>query len=93
MAGGQYLNHITAVRLRVTGSGALQSSLLGLDSVETQALTNVTMAATTERYPTLLANFIQQRARYRLEVTGLNEAFLIRQIIIYNKPVASGYPQ
>ena len=93
MAGGQYLNHVTAVRLRVTGSGTLQSSLISLDDVETQDLTDVTMAATTERYPTLLANFIQQRIRYRLETTGLNEVFLIRQIIIFNKPVASGYPQ
>lgn len=93
MAAGNYLYHCVAVRYRVTGAGAFQSELSSLDDVNSQSLTSVTLATTTERYPNLLANFIEQRMKLEFYVNGTGTDFVLRQIQFFIKPVATGYPQ
>lgn len=90
---GEYRNHAVAVRYRVTGSGAFQSTLIGLDPINTYTVPTVTLAAATEKYPNQLVNFIQQKMQLEFYVDTLNAAFILKQIQIYLKPVASGYPQ
>lgn len=92
MAGGQFVNHFGAVRLRVTGSGNLGLSLFSLDDINTQVLIPVAMAST-DRYPNVLANFMTQKAKLVIETNEIDEVFLIREVIIYSKPVFTGFPQ
>lgn len=87
------LLHFNAVRLRVVGSGNLDLEFRSLDDVETQTLTPVTMATATNREPTQLANFRQQRGQLRFSVNAINEYFTISKIIIFVRPYQSGYPQ
>lgn len=85
--------HIGAVRTRATGAGSLRMTLYSLDEVQSQVLTNLTLSATTNIQPTILANFSQQRIMLKLSTTELDEHFVIRRIQLFAKPIASGYPQ
>lgn len=91
--GGLYINHCVAVRMRVTGSGTLKTRLLSLDGESTVQLPDVPMVATTQRYPNLLTNFNTQKYQVEISTEEIDETFNIHQIIIYNKPIASSYPQ
>ncbi len=93
MAAGNYLYHCVSVRYRVTGTGTFHSSLFSLDDVNTQPLTDITLSQTTERYPNLISNFIEQRMNLEFYVDAIDEQFILRQIQFYIKPVATGYPQ
>lgn len=85
--------HFNAARLRVTGAGVLRMQLSSLDDVNQAAFADLTMAATTNREPTLLNNFQDQRGRLEGETTDIDEVFSISKIVIFIKPIASGYPQ
>lgn len=87
------LIHFGAIRLRVTGSGNLQSTLESLDEVSSASLSDVAMQSTTDREPLVLANFISQRGFLKLETTEINETFFISKLVIFVRPVATGYPQ
>jgi hypothetical protein len=84
--------HFNAIRLRVTGSGNLQLTMKSLDDVNTLALANTVMAATTNIEPTTLTNFIDQRGCLEGTTTLINETFNISKIVIFIRPIASGYP-
>lgn len=93
MPGGQYINHFNAVRFRIMGTGTLLSQLNSLDSVYQLTLPNLTLQNTTNRYPNLLTNMTQQRVQLELWTDEIDEVFKLDQIIIYAKPVSTGYPQ
>lgn len=90
--GGQYINHFGSVRLRVTGSGTLELKLISLGATEL-ALTDVTMSSSTNRYPTILSNFMQQKAQLEIKTSQIDEVFEIKEIHIYVKPIFTSYPQ
>ena len=95
---GESTNHFNAIRLRVLGIGNLKLNLLSLpnysgDPVTTLTLTPVVMSTSTAIQPTVLSNFVGQRAQLELTTTELNEVFKINRIIIFVRPIASGYPQ
>ena len=85
--------HFGIVRERVTGSGVLRQELISLSDVDTVTLPTITMQAATAREPTILANVNQQRAYLHGFTTDIDETFEISKIVIYIRPVASGYPQ
>ncbi len=87
------LLHFNAARLRVNGNGALQQKLYSLDDVNNTSLPDIAMATLTNREPTVLTNFTEQRAYLDLRTTEINEWFVISKIIIFIKPVSTGYPQ
>lgn len=87
------LIHFHVVRMRVVGSGNLKLTLHSLDDIENQDLADTPLVAGTNREPTTLANFIQQRAQLEIRTTELGDFFNISSIIIFIKPVATGYPQ
>lgn len=90
---GDLIHHTTGVRYRVVGSGNLESTLKSLDDVNTQPLTTIAMTTAPGRLPNILANFVEQRTYLRTEVTEMNAWFRINRIIIFMKPVYTGYPQ
>lgn len=85
--------HFNAVRFRITGSGSMLSTLSSLDNVHTSDLADIPMSALTNREPTLLANYIDQRGSLEGMTTEIDEVFNISKIIIYVKVIATGYPQ
>lgn len=88
-----FLTHFGMVRMRVTGSGVLRPTLFSLDSVNSSTLPTITMAATTNREPTILANFIEQKAQLELQTIAIDETFEISKIVIFTKLVASEFPR
>ncbi len=93
MPGGQYINHFGAIRVRVTGTGNLNPKLISLDTTTELDITPIVMSNTNARYANQLCNFMQQRAQLELKTTEIDEVFYIRQIMIYARPVYSGFPQ
>lgn len=87
------LLHFHVVRMRVTGAGNLQLFFRSLDDVNNVQLTDIPMAATTNREPNILANFIDQRAQLEFRTILINEVFNISKIRIFTRPIATGYPQ
>src|SRR6266446_9251902 len=87
------LLHFNATRMRVVGSGSLQMSLFSLDDIRSNVLVSLTLSATTNREPTNLANFVEQRAYLQLKTTSINEFFIVSKIILFVKPIATSYPQ
>ena len=87
------LIHFHTVRFRVIGSGNLDLEFLSLDDVNTQTITPVVMAAATNREPTILANFRDQRGRLRFSVNDIDEWFSISKIVVFIRPYQTGYPQ
>lgn len=89
---GEILHHIHLIRMRVTGSGNLKMRLLSLDAVNAQSLVAFPLAATTNREPTRLCNFTEQRTQLEIKTTEINERFKISKILIFVKPVATEFP-
>ena len=86
------LHHINTVRFRVIGSGNLQLTLRSLDNVRSTSLIAIVMESSTNREPTRLCNFIEQRTQLEIKTTAINETFTISKIIIFVKPFATEYP-
>lgn len=87
------LNHYHTITLGVKGSGILVSKLYTLEDEFSQNLKSHTMSLTTSKSPTLLANFIHEKAYLDIRVNTINARFEISNIVIGVKPVATGYPQ
>lgn len=90
---GNGVQHYGAIRYRIIGSGNLQTTLYSLQDVESQPLANISMSNPNDRMPTILANFNKEQAFLKGETNEINEYFRINRIIIYTKPIWSGYPQ
>ena len=84
--------HAAAVRLRVTGSGNLKSYLRSYSGISNVQLDSIEMNSTTNKEPTVLANFNEQAMQYELTTTEIDETFFITKIIVFVRPVATGYP-
>lgn len=93
MPGGQFSNHCAAVRLRALGVGDLECKLISLDEVVEKQLADLTLSTAPGRLKTQNTNFNQQKYQLELKLTVIDTYFIIKQIIIYNKPVTTGYPQ
>ena len=85
-------HHVVGVRIRVTGIGNLQLSLVDLDDARTEVLVPIPMALVSRIEPLRLANFQSQRIRIVGKTTELGENFRIHRIIAFGKPVAMEYP-
>lgn len=91
--------HTTALQLRVTGSGNLDSRLIGLyeedpdiENPPTQDMATIPMQTATSRLAQLLANFEEQYTQFEVSVDEIDEYFYITKITFYVKPVATEYP-
>lgn len=89
---GEMISHYTGVTLRVNGSGNLKLKFVSLDDVKETIMLPLVMALRTDREPTRLGNFMQQRAYLEGGTTEINETFKINRIIVWAKPVYTSYP-
>lgn len=92
-ATGENIHHFGGIRLRVTGAGILRPTLRSMDNTYSSTLATLTMSATTNREPTILSNFKQQRACLELKITELNDTFIINRIVIFVKPLYQSFQQ
>ena len=90
---GENISHFNAVRLRVVGNGVLRFTYYSLDDVESDVLAPLVMAPTTNIQPTVLSNFIQQRAMLEGKTIALDETFKINRIIVFARELFTSYPQ
>ena len=93
MPGGLYRNHFNAVRVRALGSGSLDLSLQTLDDLTIVNIEPITLSNAPGRYFNQLVNLTTQKARVHISTNEIDEVFTIRQIIVYVKPIATGFPQ
>ena len=87
------ITHFGSVRLRVQGSGNLLQRLISLDAIYQNVLTPVVMTPTTNRFSSTLANMSEQKAQLELKIEEIDEWFEIHSVIIYIKPIYTGFPQ
>lgn len=88
------LIHFGVVRMRVTGVGNLQLFLHSLDdTLHSNTLVTTPLQVTTNREPTTLANFIDQYGQLHILTTVEDEIFEVSKIVMFIRPVATGYPQ
>lgn len=93
VGGGDQINHFGAVKIRVVGTGILRPKLYALDNAFTVTLATITMASSPGKTPVVLTNLVSQRARLELKTTTINEKAKINRIVLYVKPIYTGYPQ
>jgi hypothetical protein len=91
-SGGEQIVHVGGVRMRVIGSGNLDLELLSMDSIRSSVLTPLVLTPTTNREPTRLANFMDQRIALKVSMDELDEYFRINRIVVLIKPVFTEYP-
>lgn len=84
--------HFNAVRLRVTGSGNLQQTISSLGYVNEFEMPVLAMSSRTNRELVTLADYKDQMGSLILKTTEIDETFSISKIVIFVKPIASGYP-
>ena len=89
---GEFISHYTAVRMRITGTGVLRMRMHSLDNVFVKDLKSLVIEPTTNREPTRLMNFMQQRAALSCNVSELDEFFRINRIILFTKATFTSYP-
>ena|SRR5690349_5151523 len=88
----EVIQHFGAVKLRITGSGNLDSQFLSLDGALTQSLTPIAMSVNSGREPRILANFITERARLEISTDQIDEYFNINRMLIFVRPIWTEYP-
>lgn len=84
--------HVNAIKLRVTGSGALIPTIYALDLSTLKVMVPLNMSLDPNDQPTRLTNFVAQKVSLKLETQEIDENFLIEQIKIYIKPIYTEFP-
>ncbi len=84
--------HFGAIRYRLTGSGTFKTNIISLYDTISVAQPNITMSISVPREPTILTNVNQQMAYVYGRVEAIDEYFMVSRIVVYVRPVATGYP-
>ena len=89
---GENIQHLSHVRLRITGSGIYKQTVYSLDDVSQTAIPDLPMNSVNGIEPTRLANFVSQRISLEGKTTEINEYFRINRIILFTKEYGSEFP-
>lgn len=84
--------HFGAIRLRVTGTGIVTSTLFNLDMTKSFTPNSFDLDNIDGSEPLVLANLNTQRAILRLETNHINAYFEVSRIILYQRPIWEDYP-
>jgi len=84
--------HCGAVRYQLSGSGVMKSTLLSVDDIYSTALPDIDIPASAARQATILSNFNQERMYLYFRTTKINEVINLSKLVIFIRPVATGYP-
>jgi hypothetical protein len=93
---GEAISHFNGVRPRVIGEGSLLVAAYAPGGDNTDILIETvmpyTMAASTEKQPTLLMNVKQQRISLEIKVTEINEWFQINRMNVFYRQLFTSFP-
>jgi hypothetical protein len=97
---GEQINHFAGVTMRVTGHGNLIPTWItqewGVDGQpqvgKTKQMAPVVLPQPAGRQPFRLGSFVAQRASLELKVTQIDETFRINRIVVWVKPLWTGFP-
>lgn len=89
---GENIQHFSHVRLRVVGNGVLRGTLSSLDDIRVLDIPNYTLSTTSRIEPTLLTNFVEQRAAIEFYQTDIDEWMRVNRVIVFIKDYGSEYP-
>lgn len=89
---GENISHFASIRIRVVGEGELRIAAYSLDDVKLKNLAPITMQVSSRIIPTRIVNFMEQRASFQLQTTGMDEVFKINRIVVFMKEVYTSYP-
>ena len=81
------------IRIRVNGSGELQTFLFDTGQINNATLDPKTMSETSAQSINILSNFRAERACVLLMTTEKDEFFSVSNIWMYTKPTAQSFPQ
>lgn len=85
--------HFGAVRLRAQGTGNLKLSYIGLDDVSIKINAPLILATSSGREPTILTNFISQRARLHILQTEIDDYMKVNRVVLYMNAYAEEFPK
>ncbi len=86
------IQHYSHLRVRVTGEGTLKGQLISLDDSYYVDLPDTTLKTVNDIEPTILTNFVTQRARIKFYTTEENEWMRFNRVLIFLKDFGSEYP-
>jgi len=90
---GDTQSHFNPIRVRVNGTGELQTFLFDTGLVNSVALDPKTMSETSAQSINVLSNFRAERACLLLITTEKDDFFSVSNIWMYVKPTAQSFPQ
>ena len=85
------IQHFSHIRLRVTGAGTLKTEIRSLDDINIKPLKNLPLSPKTNIEPTLLTNFVEQRARFKFYTDG-GSWMRVNRIVVFIKDYGSEFP-
>ncbi len=83
--------HFGSLRYRVTGTGELRTTLRSLQDVDNAILVPLELEDRTDKEPTILSNFMKQRAQADIRTVDIDEVFLMSKIVVYVKQTYTQY--
>lgn len=89
---GELINHLGLVRARVQGEGNLKVTAISLGNNDFQELVAIPLESSTDKIPTVLANFKKQKMQIEVRTTEMDEFFRMKNIVPFTKPTAASYP-
>lgn len=89
---GENIQHFSHIRLRAQGEGDLKFNMISLDPAYFVQLPTLAMESVTHIEPTVLTNFVVQRAALEFYTTEESEYMRINRVIIFLKDYGSEYP-
>lgn len=88
----EYINHFTAIRMRLKGQGNILGTLYSYDEIQSDVLNPTPMSSVVDDPITLLADFTSYVGKLELSTHDFDDVMNISQILIYIKPVATSFP-
>lgn len=88
-----YIGHYSAVRIRGSGSGTLETTLYSEDDVKSEALADTTLSTTPGNDYTRLANFQNEKCAINLSCVSFGDYFSVRRLDLFAKVLWSEYPR
>lgn len=87
------ISHYAGTRIGMTGQGTIKQIFQSADYINTLQFGNVILRTSNNRSPFSLANFTDQHAALRVYMDQLDDYMRVDKIVIFAKPVFTGYPQ
>ena len=90
--GEENYTHYAGFRCRVIGFGNMRTRFYSLDKIDSVDMRSLTLSETNAREPTMLGNFVSQRAMLYIYTDAIDEFINISRLIIWTKPMWTQAP-